>query len=42
MEKEGGDGELRIRIVLVGEDKLIRFSERHLLEMQELIRSSNP
>lgn len=37
--KEGGDTDPQIKIVLCGEKRRIRFSERHFMDLQELLKS---
>ena len=39
---EGGNGEPVIIFRLCGEEKRILFSERHLIDLQELIKQLNP
>ena len=40
LDREGGDGTLELKIALCGEACTIRFTERHLLDLQELLRLS--
>lgn len=40
--REGGDGQLAISVRLCGDERAIRFTERHLLRLQELIAASTP
>ena len=40
VRREGGNGDLSINIRLCGEPIQIRFSERHLIDLQEIIRVS--
>jgi len=35
---EGGDGKRSIALRLCGEDRSILFSERHLIDLQELVK----
>ncbi|RLB92213.1 MAG: hypothetical protein DRH50_10120 [Deltaproteobacteria bacterium] len=39
-ESEGGDGKPVLRIKLCGEEREIKFKEKHLLDLQELLRAS--
>jgi len=39
---EGGTGEPAIAFRLCGEDQLIVFSERHLIDLQELLKELTP
>jgi hypothetical protein len=38
-EREGGTGEPMIQICLCGDDAQIRYTERHLLDLQEMVRT---
>jgi hypothetical protein len=40
LSREGGSDALSVRIRLCGEEVRIRFKERHLLDLQEMLRAS--
>lgn len=40
VQAEGGGGQLAIRLRLCGEDVEIKFEERHLIDLQEMIKKS--
>ena len=37
---EGGDGQLAIKLQLCEEDVKVKFAERHLIDLQEMIKKS--
>jgi len=41
LNKEGGDGHTRLVVQLCGEKKVIKYSERHILDLQEILKSEN-
>lgn len=40
LDGEGGDGDLELHVDLCGEPRAIRYTERHLLDLQELLKMS--
>ena len=40
VQAEGGDGQLAIRLRLCEEDVKVKFAERHLIDLQEMIKKS--
>ena len=40
VQAEGGEGQLAIGLRLCGEDVEIKFEERHLIDLQEMIKKS--
>ena len=40
VQAEGGDGQLAIKLRLCEEDVKVKFVERHLIDLQEMIKKS--
>ena len=40
VQAEGGDGQLAIKLRLCDKDVEIKFAERHLIDLQEMIKKS--